>query len=302
MKPISFVKNICTSYHRKQVKMKVLEDLVHEKQENLSIVNLYRRDKTNVGDYYCAPHHYFPELQHSLDISGFKNSNRSKRENWISSISQNALVIGGGGLLNRGSFEAGLRTIEKLGDKKKMVIWGAGHNSKDKKNIRKLSGYNIDLGKFGLAGTRDYELSKQWVPCVSCLHPVFDKTYTTTREMGVIFHKKTMKKKWVTSKFKDHPVNSNTTNIETLVDFIGSSQTVITDSYHAMYWAMLLGKKVVVMPNSSKFFDFKYQPVFSTFKDALKDAKKAEKTTGILEECREINLKFAKKVFNYLKI
>lgn len=302
MRPVSFVRNILTSYHRKQEKSRVLEELLYQKQESKGVVNIYRKDKTNVGDCYSAPHHYFPELHHSLDISGFKSQNKEQTNQWISGIAQNSLIIGGGGLLNRKSFSSGLRTMEILSHKKKMVIWGAGHNSKNKKDFKKLSAYNIDLEKFGLAGTRDYRLAKEWVPCVSCLHPVFDKEYTSTQETGIIFHKKTMKNQWITSSFKEYPIHSNTTNLDSLVNFIGSSETLITDSYHAMYWAMLLNKKVVVVPNSSKFFDFKYQPVFSTFANSLKDAKKAEQTTGILKECREKNLKFATKVFNYLEI
>ena len=96
--------------------------------------------------------------------------------------------------------------------------------------------------------------------------------------------------------------SSNTTNLEALVSFIGKSKTIVTDSYHAMYWSMLLGKKVVVIPNSSKFFDFKYPPLITTFNDFESDLKKAQSYNGILEECREINRKFAQKVFDYLNL
>ena len=85
-----------------------------------------------------------------------------------------------------------------------------------------------------------------------------------------------------------------------MISFIGKSNTIVTDSYHAMYWSILLGKKVVAIPNSSKFFDFKYQPIISSFKEFEKDLHKAKSYSGVLEECREVNIKFADKVFNYL--
>ena len=65
---------------------------------------------------------------------------------------------------------------------------------------------------------------------------------------------------------------------------------------------MLLEKKVAVVPNSSKFYDFKYNPIFTTFTDCLSDIKKAEKPTGILEESRNLNHEFYDKVGNYLNL
>lgn len=67
-----------------------------------------------------------------------------------------------------------------------------------------------------------------------------------------------------------------------------------------MYWSMLLNKKVLVIPNSSKFFDFKYKAVVSSFENFENDLSKAQSFSGVLEECRTINRKFAAKVFDYL--
>lgn len=61
-----------------------------------------------------------------------------------------------------------------------------------------------------------------------------------------------------------------------------------------------MGKKVVAVPNSSKFFDFKYPPVISSFDEALSALSKAQVYDGLLEECREINHRFAQKAFDYL--
>ena len=87
-----------------------------------------------------------------------------------------------------------------------------------------------------------------------------------------------------------------------IVSFIGKSSQIVTDSYHAMYWSMLLGKKVAVIPNSSKFYDFKYQPVITSFDSFESDLKKSTAYSGVLNEFRDINLKFADKVFDYLNL
>ena len=270
----------------------VLNTIARNSQENNGVVNIHRIDEKNIGDYYCAPHHYFDQLKESLDIFDYKSLNPAIKQNFIDSISQNSLVIGGGGLLNRGSFDKQMHLFEKLSQKnKKMVLWGLGHNEKNPKAFGKVTKYNIDTQKFGLVGVRDYDMKEEWVPCASCLHPILDTKSEVINEIGLIFHKKTLNNPKVLGKFKNYPSTSNTTSLEDIISFIAKTDTVVTDSYHAMYWSMLMNKKVVVFPNSSKFFTFKYQPVFSSIDTFKLDCKKAQNYSGILEECRDINLK-----------
>jgi len=134
------------------------------------------------------------------------------------------------------------------------------------------------------------------------MHCIFDKKYSEKQEIGIVFHKDSIKKKPLLDRLGHFPLTSNTTDLDTLISFIGKSETIVTDSYHAMYWAMLLDKKVLVVPNSSKFYDFKYQPVFTTFENFENDLKKAKPYSGVLQECREININFANKVFDYLNL
>ncbi len=279
----------------------VLNTIARNSQENNGVVNIHRIDEKNIGDYYCAPHHYFDQLKESLDIFDYKSLNPAIKQNFIDSISQNSLVIGGGGLLNRGSFDKQMHLFEKLSQKnKKMVLWGLGHNEKNPKAFGKVTKYNIDTQKFGLVGVRDYDMKEEWVPCASCLHPILDTKSEVINEIGLIFHKKTLNNPKVLGKFKNYPSTSNTTSLEDIISFIAKTDTVVTDSYHAMYWSMLMNKKVVVFPNSSQFFTFKYQPVFSSIDTFKLDCKKAQNYSGILEECRDINLKFSEKAFDYL--
>ena len=279
----------------------VLNTIARNSQENNGVVNIHRIDEKNIGDYYCAPHHYFDQLQQSLDIFDYKSLNPTIKQNFIDTISQNSLIIGGGGLLNRGSFDKQMHLFEKLSQKnKKMVLWGLGHNEKNPKAFGKVTKYNIDTQKFGLVGVRDYDMKEEWVPCASCLHPILDTKSEVINEIGLIFHKKTLNNPKVLGKFMNYPSTSNTTSLEDIISFIAKTDTVVTDSYHAMYWSMLMNKKVVVFPNSSKFFTFKYQPVFSSIDTFKLDCKKAQNYSGILEECRDINLKFSEKAFDYL--
>lgn len=299
-----FLTKNLTSLNRNASKKRLISDILTSPQKNNGVVNLHRIDFNNAGDLYCAPHYYFKELENKqLDIYHLKNGTNEEREIWKDKVINNSLIIGGGGLLNRGSFETQMKLFEQLALKgKKTVIWGAGHNAKKESLFRKDIQYNINTANFGLVGTRDFSNEGEWIPCVSCLNTVFDENYKTIHETGIVFHKKTLKDKRLINKLDQYPQTSNTTDLQSLINFIGSCETIVTDSYHAMYWAMLLEKKVVVIPNSSKFFDFKYSPTISSFNNFENDLKKTQSYTGLLEECRSINLDFSKKVFDYLNI
>ena len=282
-------------------KIQVADKVLSEKHFNDGCVNIYRIDKNNTGDFYCAPYHYFDELNAvPVEILDYKNEKDPDFIKWLDAVKYNSVIIGGGGLFNRKAFKMPLHIFEKLGKKgKKTVIWGAGHNSPHKKDFKSGLPYNADLSGFGLVGLRDYSYKKNWVPCVSCMHPAFDASYDETREIGVILHRYHSRKKNLPAALQKFSRIDNSAGIDTLVRFIGNSHTIITDSYHAMYWAMLLEKKVLVIPNSSKFFDFKYNPVFTTFDKALDDLNKGQSYSGVLEECRSVNIDFRKKVSHF---
>lgn len=294
------IQKIKSSYYKKATFKKILG----MDQKNDGVINIHRYDVSNVGDLYCAPHQYFKELENKYsDIFLYKRTNKKDRTKLINDMVNNSLIIGGGGLLNRGSFTNQMKFYQELAQHgKKTVLWGVGHNEKKSSLYGKIKSYDVDVTKFGMAGTRDYNMPGEWLPCVSCLHQLFDNSYETTQEIGVIFHKKTIQQPSITSKFKEYPSTSNTVDLEGLINFIGRSEHIITDSYHAMYWSMLLGKKVAVIPNSSKFYDFKYDPVFTDFDNALKQVKNATIKDGLLEECRELNRNFAKRAFEYLEV
>ena len=301
----SFLQNKLSHFGRSTRKKELISRILNNPtQENNDVVNIHRYDPTNIGDFYCGVHHYFDKLKgKQLDIFDYKREDQAIRDNWFEKITQNALIIGGGGLLNREGFDLQMKLFEQLGEKgKKTVLWGLGHNAKERNTYGKISKYNVDTSKFGLVGVRDYGMKEEWVPCASCLHPIFDEKHEVKNEIGMIFHKKTLNDKRILKKFENFPSTANNAVFEDVIQFIGETDTILTDSYHAMYWSLMLGKKVMVFPNSSKFYNFKYQPVISSFSNFENDLKKVQSFSGILEDCRETNLKFSEKVFDYLNI
>lgn len=293
-----------TELNSKKRKQKIIRQVLSREQQNEDVVNIHRINPNNVGDFYCAPHLYFEPLQNKkLDISGFRSIKTKVTNHWVDNISANSLIIGGGGLLNLRHFKLQIELFEQLArNGKKVVIWGAGHNEVDIATYQKNKSYWVDIDAFGLVGTRDVGYAKHWVPCVSCMHPIFDNTYTETNEVGLLFNAKSEKDKELLATYGHYPQSSNTTNLEEMIAFIGSCQTIVTNSYHAMYWAILMEKKVVSIPATSKFYDFKYKTPITTFQDFESKLKEATAYTGVLEECREINRSFSNKVFDYLNL
>ena len=295
---------IHTEFNSNKRKESIINDVLTREQKSHGVLNVHRINEKNVGDYYCAPHLYFDELKDKkLDISDFRSIFKKKTNNWISQISNNDLILGGGGLLNIKHFKMQMELFEKLASNgKKIVIWGAGHNEINLDDYHKNKKYWIDVNKFGLVGTRDFSFPGEWIPCVSCLNPVFNKTHTEEYEVGLLFNAKSIKDDKLIKKLEKYPQSSNTTNLEEMINFIGKCETLVTNSYHAMYWAILMEKKVVSIPATSKFFDFKYKTPITSFEDFENEIKNATKYTGVLEECREININFSEKVFNYLNL
>ena len=117
---VDFLKRNITSINRNLQKSEVINSILDSEQFNNGVINLHRIDKNNAGDFFCAPHHYFKELKHTqVDIYDYKTSDPLIVKKWRDKIINNALVIGGGGLLNRGSFEKQIKLFEALSKKDK---------------------------------------------------------------------------------------------------------------------------------------------------------------------------------------
>ena len=249
----------------------------------------------------CAPYLYFDKLKDKkkIDINGYLSGGVTDTISWTREIEASNLVIGGGGLLDRKSFNHSINLFNKLKIKnKKNVLWGVGHNNPE---LSPSPNYFKQIKMFDLVGVRDYGIDNvDWVPCVSCMNTVFDKNYIITQEIGVVEHEHIPIPGGVKLNF---PSLKNKATFEEIINFIGSSELLITNSYHVMYWSILMNRKVLVIPNSSKMTSFKYKvPLIEDVSDYKKQLSKAVLFNEALDDCREQNVLFSKKVFKYLNI
>lgn len=251
------------------------------KVQKIHFVN--RVDYKNTGDYVCSPLLYYWDffkdytiVRHDIDSLDFNSIHKD-----------DIVILGAGGMINvTDSFN---ENIEKILDSCETVIgWSIGFNSHHGFNPKQS--LIASLSRFKLLGIRDYNHSSgiRYLPCVTCKLPDLEKTSSIKRKIGAIAH-------------KDFPVNghdieliSNSSSIDEITDFIASSETILTSSYHITYFCQLMKKKVVLINAFSEKFDsFKYPPVRNHNNI---DKAKPLKNENFLMECRSLNDEFFKEV------
>lgn len=252
----------------------------------------------NVGDWLCSPINWYFDF--------FKDYNIIRHDisaiDWHEIGADDLVILGGGGLLYA-SVDWN-RDIAKLLDRTKGVIaWGVGHNLQSDMFFHSKSVLaRIDYDKMKLIAIRDYEHESglPWLPCVTCKIPQLGKSSAIKRRFGVIEHPHSPIK--ITGKMKFDKID-NTFPIDEITDFIASSEVIISNAYHMIYFSQLMEKDVIcVNPFSDKFNYYKYKPpvlhgkVTEDRVEAILSASDT-KPKGLLDEATELNDAF----FNSVK-
>lgn len=256
------------------------------------ITFVHRIDQNNPGDYWSCPSHYFnfKNTQHldMSEIKGYKTKNK--------------IIFGGGGLLGRITWD---NSVRDLVNNNNVILWGAGQNVYGQKKKGDMVGVLIKsqlpsyITDFEAIGLRDYDLGYNWVPCASCLHPVFAKAIKVKPKDEIlgIEHNK-IKLRSDNFKTINHAITLD--QFEEFILTIANYNCVITNTYHGAYWSLLLGKKVIVQPWSSKFNNLKWSHetigkgeqtsdiIFNKFESLSQDNQNA------LEEAIDANNNFYK--------
>lgn len=246
------------------------------------IHNVHRIDHGNLGDMMCSPLRYFdlgPWRQVDIDGTEFPTSE--------------PVIIGGGGLIHGDEWPKKLEAL--IEGTEKTVIWGIGSN---------VHGETITttpewVGRAGIVGIRDYGTKFDYVPCPSCMHQAFDRHRVVSPKRRFLIYEHAGFPIPISGIVR---INNNQPEdaFEDVIAFMAQGETVISNSFHGLYWAMLLNRAAVcVMPISSRFYGFKYPPTFSPVESCTSAAGSVH--PEYLGECRESNIRFFKKVSDYLR-
>lgn len=194
-------------------------------------------------------------------------------------------ILGGGGIINQNNdWNNWINALTSAGNK--VIGWGIGFNQHHGISITS----KINFYKFTLIGIRDYGKDLPYLPCVSCLKKVLNIKLPIKRRIGCIAHYENP------FSLGEYDLVYNNAPLIDLVRFIAESEIIVTNTYHMVYWATLMGKKVILFSSfSNKFDSFKYPPVRYSG-NLEKDIAQAHTYPQALEECRKLNLAFFKKV------
>lgn len=247
----------------------------------------------NAGDFWSTPLKYYNfdgypfKHIHFMDI-WFAIENNLNPEEFL--IKDCLVVIGGGGLITtENNFMQ--KTIEYLVENNKVIFWGVGSNTFETPSYNILHHENILL-----SGIRDivYGLDIDYLPCVSCKHPLFDETYTENDSVGIIEHPR-------------HPIEisdidkiNNQSDIDNIIKFLGSKSKIISSTFHGVYWSQLLNKEILYFQTTdttnSKIINMKNRVSICNESNYIEKIKTLTSTKGMLKESRELNDNFYKKV------
>ena len=254
------------------------------------LTNVFRTDPSNVGDWFCSPHRYFPEFgDETADILKFSGD-----------PIENDIIVGGGGLVAV-TFH---KQMDKLAAAKRpdqrYIAWGIGESEYVDRSgafVPPFAGpYPDYIGKFDLVGVRDYGTSHQWVPCVSCLLDDFDQPSAPDHDIVIYEHKRIPIP--IDENFPRR--NNDGRDLPAVLNFLRSGELIITNSYHGAYWATLLGKRVLAVANMSKMYRMKHAPAICRAEEWRRFAPLAPAWPGALHECRKANIAFHERVRNLL--
>lgn len=203
---------------------------------------------------------------------------------------QNRIIIGGGQIFSQ--LKPLVSSIYSVNKHARVVAWGVGLPPATTRDslVRAVA------QDFALFGTRNYDHREQlsFVPCASCLSPFFDQVPSADHEVVFFLHRRKGKTIYVPP---GAPTMTNAMRPpQEVINFIASGETVVTSSYHGVYWAQLLGRKVICIPYNHKFETFQNIPTIAQDGDWKSELNQAKKADSLLEEYREINYKFARQV------
>ena len=245
---------------------------------------VYSKDTENSGDLSCGYYAYFGEMFKKYPIVIWDIGTID-----FSLVAKNDVVIvGGGGLLDNSDLWN--YNINRLAQKcRYCFLFAPGFNRHYGHRVSVM----LKTGAFRQWAVRDYHhpAGGRYVPCASCLRPEFSMTYPVVRKYGVVKHFQ-----FDMSREFSLPQITNDRPLHELLAFIGSSEIVVSNTYHAVYWATLMKKKVILdAPFSEKFKYLKYPPVLFSG-DLEKDAAQAVVYENALTEAQELVRNFAEDI------
>lgn len=245
---------------------------------------VHRLDYSNPGDLWSTPMHYLPKTFQGAVVDVF-------RLNHIRDWNIDTIILGGGSLMhNQDDLHNFVRFLGN-NDYQNLVVWGVGIDIAN--NLHKLR------SRCDMFGIREYDArySNNWVPCASVMSPLFARLRGTqpSKDILIIDH---WKRKPIATDRECTRIVNRPMNIEVMLNMIADHRWVVTSSYHGVYWATVMNRRVIFCsrPWVPKVMHMKHPPWISKqFCDNDLDASLAYPEA--YHECLGRNLAFRQEFF-----
>jgi len=265
---------------------------------------LHHASNHNVGDRQCRPLDHFAPLMHPR----LRAVPMDLLDRGVARLKSSYVILGGGGLLNPWCWT---RIIGPLLERDNRVIaWGIGHHHdnvpahrypgarwKDWRGSETSYAVDYPLHRFFVCGVRDVYPGMAYAPCVSCMSPLFDRPPAPRHEVVVYWHGVLPRPAPVAAGVAAMS-NVGDADLAHALAFLASGEVVVTNSYHGLYWATLLGRRVLLYePWCTKFDMFPYSARQCDSGNWRQRIAHARAWPDALAECRAASEGFARQVF-----
>jgi len=268
------------------------------------VYELHHLEYRNAGDRECVP-----LVRHwDLASAGLERRELSLHSDETAQLRGQTVVLGGGGVLNPHDWPRVVVPLVERGNR--VIAWAIGHHHDhyhwsaaeigDWRTSPADYESRYPLDRLAMASVRDAGTRFEYVPDSSCASAVFDRDYAIEHR-AVVYGQGALDPIAI----EGLPTILNTWEypFEQIAAFLGSGECVITNSYHGAYWALLLGRKVLVYePWCSKWL---LMPWRITTCDRRNWRRRLRRARGapddVLDESRRRNRDFAERVFELIE-
>ncbi|MEJ8561185.1 hypothetical protein QTO30_08090 [Yoonia sp. GPGPB17] len=246
----------------------------------LHFQHLRRTD--NIGDQACSPYDYFD--WGDATVSDLRDNDTPAYD----------IGVYGGGKIFRGlATYAGVRQPKSALN----IAWGVSTVQSFPISMR----YMQARRRMSIVGSRDYGDTRfRYAPCASCMSQIFDAPPAPEHNVVFYAHAGKTSKMGITIP-NDIPVTDNhAASLQQALAFIASGKIVISNSYHGVYWGLLMGRKVLCLPFSNKFGGYRLPPHYATAKNWQNEIRNAVAQPDMLGLVRAATLDFKAMVDDHI--
>jgi hypothetical protein len=283
--------------------------------DGIPVVNVCEANPMrNVGDHWSAVGRNVGWVDELGTLVSLPEALSLHRPGERSPLQGKLVIIGGSGLVGPGPFEQAVQSIfpqRPAG----VVFWGIGHNVLYGVHRDPTTGWNNRVLMDGrtllwpeyfsrarLVGVRDYGAGMPWVPCASALLPGIDtaREIVPEHDFAVVNHyEHPIDTSIATERGLHFPhITNNTEDVDAVLRTLASARVVVSNSYHVLYWSLLLGRGVVAYePFNTRFDHFRWPIQRASATDWLDAAERAMPSPNALTEARTATYGYSAQVF-----